>query len=404
MSSTSTAKDTSSQHRCADSSEVALAAALARAHGRLGIDTEFMSEGHYRPLLCMTQVAVEDEQAPSGTRTLLIDGLDRDVDVAPLAELLSDPDIQVVLHAGHQDVTILRHSWRTTPTNIFDTQIAAGFAGEGAQMGYGNLLASVLGIHASKTASYTRWDARPLTAEQLHYAAEDVEHLLALADALQERLTEIGRHQWAIEECRRLETVTDGHDPDRAWQLLPRVGRLDPRTRAVARRLAAWRERTAEREDRPVGQLVQDPTLIELARRRPADARELGQIRGMHSATIKRRGDELLQAIAEGQGDPPIPHEPRRAVSEPADTPLVALCEAIVRSRALQAHIAYELVASRAELEQIVRAARRGETEPDVRPLAGWRRKLVGTDLQDLLAGRVVLGVDGGGLQITGTD
>ena len=147
------------------SSDVAAAAASARERGRLGIDTEFMSEGRYRALLCLVQVAVDDQSTPEGTRIVLIDALG-DVDVTPLAQLLADPEVEVVLHAGRQDVAILRRVWHTEINNIFDTQIAAGFAGASAQAGYGNLLAQVLGRRVGKTASYTRWDARPLTAEQ----------------------------------------------------------------------------------------------------------------------------------------------------------------------------------------------------------------------------------------------
>ena len=191
----------------------------------------------------------------------------------PLAQLLADPQVEIVLHAGRQDVAILRRAWATELTNVFDTQIAAGFVGESAQAGYANLIGAVLGLRVGKTASYTRWDARPLTAEQLSYAAEDVAHLLQLADEIQRRLRETGRVEWAVEECRRLETATDERDPETAWERLPRVGQLDPQARAVAKRLAAWRERTASTEDRPVGQVLQDPPLLELAKRHPKQPR-----------------------------------------------------------------------------------------------------------------------------------
>src|SRR5436309_11589612 len=118
----------------ATSADVAGAAAAAAAHGRLGIDTEFMSEGRYRALLCLVQIVVDDPRSPSGTRIALIDTLDG-VEVAPLARLLADPEVEVVLHAGRQDVAILKRAWDTTMTNIFDTQVAAGFAGSGAQTG-----------------------------------------------------------------------------------------------------------------------------------------------------------------------------------------------------------------------------------------------------------------------------
>jgi len=388
----------------ASSAEIARAAASAAEGGRLGIDTEFMSEGRYRALLCLAQVAVDDPGEENGARILLIDSLDH-VDTSPLAGALADPSIEVVLHAGRQDVAILKRVWGTEITNIFDTQIAAGFAGASAQAGYGNLLGAILGRRVGKTASYTRWDSRPLTAEQLSYAAEDVAHLLELADELQRRLEAAGRLGWAREECRRLESATDERDPDTVWERLPRIGQLDPRARAVAQALAGWRERTAAREDRPVGSVLADPPLVELAKRQPSTMRALEQTRGIHASTVRRRGHEILAAIDSGRAAPPIPREASRGRSEPGDAPLIALAEALLRARALEAGLAYELIASRSELELIVAAARRGEPQPGVRTLTGWRRELVGADLRELLSGRssVAVGPDGRlGLQPVG--
>ena len=380
----------------ANSADIAAAAAAARAAGRLGIDTEFMSEGRYRALLCLVQVAVDDPDAEGGVRILMIDTIKDEVDVTPLAAAAADPNVEVVLHAGRQDVAILRRVWQTELTNIFDTQVAAGFAGASAQAGYGNLLGSMLGRRVGKTASYTRWDARPLTAEQLSYAAEDVAHLLELTDEIQRRLRETDRLEWAREECRRLESATDERDPETVWERLPRVGQLDPRSRAVAKALAAWRERTAAREDRPSGTVLADAALIEIAKRRPSNAAGLEQIRGVHPSTIRRRGEAILEAIAEGLEAPPIPRDERRSISEPGDAPLIALAEALLRARAIEAGVAYELIASRSELDLIVAAARRGEPEPSVRTLAGWRQELVGADLRDLLAGRSAVAVGPG--------
>jgi ribonuclease D len=377
----------------AGSAEAAEVAAAARAAGRLGIDTEFMSEGRYRALLCLVQVAVADPEAEDGIRIILIDSVRGDADIEPLAAVLADPEVEIVLHAGRQDVAILRRAWKTELTNIFDTQIAAGFAGASAQSGYGNLLGSMLGRRVGKTASYTRWDVRPLTAEQLSYAAEDVAHLLELADEIQRRLRASSRLEWAREECRRLESATDERDPETAWERLPRVGQLDARSRAIVKELAAWRERTASSEDRPVGSVLADPALVEVAKRRPANLQGLEHIRGIHPSGIKRRGEAIVAAISRGLEDPPIPRDERRGVSEPGDAPLIALAEALLRARALEAGLAYELIASRSELDLIVAAARRGAPEPPVRTLGGWRRELVGADLRDLLAGRGAVSV-----------
>jgi ribonuclease D len=389
--------------RLATSEEVAATAELGRARGRLGIDTEFMSEGRYRALLCLVQVAVDDESAPDGVRIVLIDPLNP-VDVGPMRELLADPAVEIILHAGRQDVAILRRTWGTELHNIFDTQIAAGFAGGSAQAGYANLLTQFLGRRVGKSASYTRWDARPLTPEQLSYAAEDVVHLLELADELQRRLGDSGRLEWAREECHRLEAATDERDPESAWERLPRIGQLDPRSRAVARELAAWRERTASSEDRPVGSVLADPTLVELAKRQPSNTKALESIRGLHPSGVRRRGPAILDAIARGREAPPIPREPGRERFDPADAPLISLTEALLRTRAAEAGLAYELLASRAELEQIVGAVRRGDAEPDVRTLAGWRAELVGDDLRRLLAGEAALQVGPAGRLLLRSD
>src|SRR5215207_5961143 len=315
-------------------------AGRAREEGRLGIDTEFMPEGRYRPLLCLVQVCVGDEVA-------VLDPL-RDAlgDTAPLAAVLADPAVEVVLHAGRQDVAILRRAWNTTFANVFDTQIAAGFAGFSAQAGYTGLLHDVLKIRLAKSASFTRWDARPLTPEQLRYAREDVEHLLPLADELQRRLIGRGRLDWAREECQPIADATDERDPDEVWRRLPRITGLDPRSRAVARALAAWRERTAAAEDRPVGSVVRDPTLVELAKRAPSNREELAQIRGAGPDVVRRRARDILAAVERGRAAPPIRlDDVERLSTDAADGPTIALTEALVRARAHEAGLAYELIA-----------------------------------------------------------
>jgi ribonuclease D len=373
--------------RLATSADITRAAELARVAGRIGIDTEFMSEGRYRPLLCLVQVAVPRSEGGAGSEIVLIDALAGDAPLAPIGSVLEDRAIEVVVHAGRQDIAILRRMCSAEVRNIFDTQVAGGFAGSSAQTGYGNLVGSMLGERVGKTASYTRWDIRPLSAEQLRYAAEDVVHLLPLADELKRRLRESGRLEWALEECRRLEAASDDRDPETAWERLPRVNQLDPRSRAVARAVAAWRERTAAEGDRPLGSVLADQVVVEVARRRPRSLEELGHIRGIHRSTLNRRGDGILEAVERGEHDSPIPRERTQPRSEPADGPVIALVEAWLRARALEVGLAYELISSRAELEALIGAARRGEPEPAVRALTGWREQLVGSDLRNLVAG-----------------
>src|SRR3954462_912605 len=307
--------------------EVDRLAEAAHEQGRLGLDTEFMPEGRYRPLLCLVQIVV-------GEHVEVLDPLVHSFDPAPLAEVLGDPAIEVVLHAGRQDVAILRREWKAAFETVFATQVAAGFAGFSAQAGYNGLLHDVLRIRLPKTASFTRWDARPLTDEQIRYARGDVEHLLPLADDIQRRLSERGRLDWAREECVAIAEATDERDPDEVWRRLPRMSGLDPRERAVAQALAAWRERTAAAEDRPVGAILRAPTVVELAKRQPVGRRELAQIRGITPDVVRRRGDDVVAAIDAGRhAEPILLEEAERSPTEAVDGPPIALPQSLVRSR-----------------------------------------------------------------------
>ncbi len=374
------------------SADVAALADLARTSGRLGIDTEFMGEGRYQTLLCLVQVAVEtDPSDPSAgdVRIEVLDPLDDGLDLSPLAAVLADPQIEIVMHAGRQDVALLRRVCRTQVTNLFDTQLAAGFAGLRAQLGYEALLHELLGVRLQKSASFTRWDARPLSAEQIDYARDDVRHILQATTELQARLRERGRLDWAREECVALAATTDERDPDTIFARLPRVNSLDPKLRAIARELVVWREETARAQDRPIPSVLSDAGLIEVAKRRPGHMAQLEQIRGINESTLRRRGRAIIDAVERGRRRPPIPVEGERPSQPDAlDAPVIALAEALVRTRALQEELAYELIAARADLQRIVLAMRDGNPPPDVRTLRGWRREVVGDELLELLDGR----------------
>ncbi|HZO35852.1 MAG TPA: HRDC domain-containing protein [Solirubrobacteraceae bacterium] len=369
-------------------------AARARETGRLGIDTEFMGEGRYRSLLCLVQVAVLDDDPSAPSIVEVIDPLDEAIDPAPLAAVLADPAVEIIMHAGRQDVALLRRSWQTEVTNVFDTQVAAGFAGLRAQAGYESLIREVLGIKLHKSASFTRWDARPLSDEQVSYAREDVLHLIQLAIELQQRLAASGRLEWAREECRLLEGVSDVREAQSVFNKLPRVNSLDAGQRAVALELTVWREEAAREGDRPVQSVLGDAALVELAKRRPKDKERLLQIRGLSEAAMHRRGGQILDAIARGRQRAPIPAEGEAPPQpDPLDAALTALAEALVRARALESRLAYELIAAKADLGRIVVAVRDGRAEPAVRTLEGWRRELVGEELLALLRGELSLRV-----------
>jgi ribonuclease D len=374
----------------------------AAERGRLAIDTEFVSERRYQAQLCLAQVAVPDESSADGVRTEVLDPLGA-LDPEPLARALADPAVEVVVHAGRQDVAILRRSWRTEVRNVFDTQVAAAFVGFGNQEGYESLVRKVLGVGLSGAEGFTRWDRRPLTEAQLAYARDDARCLLALGEALERRLAELGRVEWVRQECRALEASSDERDSASVYERLPRVGRLGPPQRGAAWELVEWRERTARAMDRPPAFVLPDHALVELARRAPVERDSLEQVRGLPPQTLRRRGAELLEAVARGKEREPPPAPPAPPSRDPSDAPLVALAQALVRHRALQSGIATELIATQAELSTLVASSRGREGGRDVRVMSGWRRELVGDELQDLLAGRRVLSVEPeGGLRIRG--
>jgi ribonuclease D len=372
----------------------------ARVAGRIALDTEFMGEGRYRTLLCLIQLAVGDGEG--GERIEIVDPLQGTLRGQALAEVLADPQIEVVVHAGRQDIALLRRTLACEARNLFDTQVAAGFLGMPAQCSYDTLLAEILGVRLAKSASFTRWDARPLSPEQLSYAREDVVHLTELAAELERRLEQAGRLQWAREECEFLERVSDERDLDAIFARLPRVRSMSAASQGVARELVRWRERTAAERNRPVQSVLGDAPLVEIAKRKPSSLRKLEEIRGVGQGSLRKRGEQLLATIQRGLESPqePLSGGERPAQPRPEDAPLIALSEALVRMRAREAGLAYELLASRADLQAIVVGERSGE-RAEVRTLRGWRGELVGEELLALLDGRVSVSIEDHRIRLT---
>lgn len=375
-------------------------ATRALEHGRLAIDTEFVSERRYQAQLCLVQVAVPDADGPDGVRTDVLDPLDPVVplDPGPLARALADPAVQVIMHAGRQDVAILRRTWNTDITNVFDTQVAAGFLGFGNQEGYESLVGSALGVKLKGGEGFTRWDKRPLTEKQISYAGDDARLLLALGAEMESRLADKGRLDWAREESLLVQASRDERSPERAYERLPKLGRLEGGQRAAARRLCEWREGLAREADRPPSYVVPDQALVELARRRPRDRAALEAIRGLPQQTLHRRATDLLEQIERSRDEEPPPAPPAAPRRDPSEAPLVSLAQAVVRHRSMESGVATELIATQSELSALVGAVRRGTDGSAVRALVGWRRELVGDEIRELIEGRrvVSVGPDGG--------
>jgi ribonuclease D len=357
-----------------------------RSNGSMGIDTEFMREKTYRARLCLVQISTREG-------IYLIDPLE-DHDLGAVAAIIADPEIETLVHAGRQDFEIFYERWGAVPANVFDVQLAAGYAGLGASLPYGRLVESVTGATISKGESYTDWCRRPLTKAQFSYAADDVRYLHVIADVLKDKLRISGRLQWAADEMSSFESADLYElDPAEVYRKVSGRGNLSGKQMSILRELARWREEIAIKRDIPRGWVIKDQTLIEIARRGPKDVGELRNLRGMVAKEAERSGPAILDAIAKGRVAPPIetPSGPSRSAQARART-LAGLADAIVRSRCEGAGLAAELVSTRGELEALLADVFDGGPDPSRhRMLQGWREELVGSAVVDLARGRIAV-------------
>jgi len=362
--------------------------AEVRAAARMALDTEFLREKTYFAKLCLAQVATPD-------RVFLLDPT-RGLDLARLSELLADPAIEVVVHAGWQDLQLFYQRNGCVPANVFDVQLAAGFAGLSASLAYGRLVQEVLGVELEKGEAYTDWCRRPLTDKQVRYAADDVRYLLPAADRIKAKLAELGRGQWLAEEMRWLETAEAYAADEEIWRKVAGQGTLSPRQTATLRELAHWREDVAAQRDLPRGWLIKDATLVEIARRAPSSVPELKTIRGIDTREAERSGPGILQAVQRGQEAPPVkrPPAPNKTLQVRARM-IAGLADAVLRARSEEAGIAPELVASRSDVDALLFSvlSGRGDGDGTNRLLHGWRRDVAGDAIVALATGRCALRV-----------
>jgi ribonuclease D len=376
---------------CNSTSDLEKVCADAREAGSIGLDTEFLWERTYAPSLCLAQVNVAGS-------IFLADPLDG-VDLAPLAEIIGDDSVEVVMHAPHADLAAFTLHYDVEPNRVFDTQISAGFTGLSAGLAYDRLVAEFTGVQLPASESFSDWSKRPLGERQLQYAANDVIHLFDVAAEICDRLESLGRMQWAEEELARRFTGSDRFftRPEEAWKKVSRRGKLSPQELGVLREVASWRERTARVRDLPVSWVMKDPTLIELARRHPHDRKRLASIRGVDSSMRDRDADALLNAVEIGlnspkdfdKGDPPPPASVRNRVNVAK-----GLAATLLRARCQHANIAAELVGTSADVEELAGWVASNESRraslgtPQL--LTGWRKQF-GDDLVELIDGRVAM-------------
>jgi ribonuclease D len=351
----------------------------------IALDTEFLREKTYYPKLCLLQIACPGIVA-------CIDPLVLD-DIDPVLDVIFDPGITKVMHAARQDMEIFYHLRGAAPAPVFDTQIAAPLLGYPDQVGYGNLVREALGVTLDKLHTRADWSVRPLSAEQIHYAADDVIYLVDLYQHLHARLEDKGRLEWLAGDFRQLSSASlYENEPGLSWLRVKGGNRLKGPALAVLQALATWREERARHRDRPRGWILRDDALVELARHRPDSVEALGKIRGLNERLVNTTGKELVALIAQAAGKPPVPapDSGARLRLTPAQDAVVDVMMAVVRVSGEENGMNPAVLASRKQLERLVL----GDTGIEV--MQGWRGKLVGERLQALLAGELCISVKDG--------
>ena len=353
---------------------------------RYALDTEFHRERTYFPKLALMQIAWA---TADGQETVLIDPLAVDVKVF---DALFASESLCVIHAAQQDLDVLTHAVGSVPQRMFDTQLAAGFVGYGTPSLVA-LLQGEIGVAPAKGDRLTDWLRRPLTDNQRQYAAVDVEYLLEVHDQLTEKLTDAGRVAWAEDACEQLRTrPVSGSAPDDAWKRLKDARSLRPGARAVARSLAAWRERRAMRTDIPVRQVLPDLAILGVSQRAPSTVKELKQARGIDDRHSRGKlADEILEAVRQGKDSEPPASPPSADDLDRNLRPAITLITAWVGQLARDEKLDTALLATRSDVVAFLRE------DEDARLATGWRAELLGDGIKRLIGGEAGLTFDGQG-------
>jgi ribonuclease D len=362
----------------------------------IAVDTEFMRENTYWPILCLVQIGNTEEAAA-------IDPMASGIDLTPMLELLTkNEDVLKVFHAGGQDVEIIHNLTGTTPHPMFDTQIAAMAIGQSEQIGYANLVESWLGITVDKGARFTDWARRPLDDRQIDYAIGDVTHLAKIFPKMLDKLVKTGRGDWLDQEMEKIaDPVQYVPDPDNLWRRIrspkrsaPILGRL--------KALAWWREMEAQDKDLPRGRIMKDETLADIAAHPPETQQGLGKVRGLSAAWKENDiGARLMDALTAAK--PLKPHEmPAKNARGPAlgkEGALVAdLLKLLLKTRSREIDVASRLIARSEDLEQLAAGVR-----DNLPILEGWRYEQFGRDAVELVEGRLAFAISKGRLKMTRT-
>jgi len=368
------------------SRQLAQACARLAKHPFVTVDTEFLRETTYFPILCVVQMASTDE-------AVVVDAMASGLDLKPFFDLMANEKVLKVFHAARQDIEIVWHRAGLIPHPIFDTQVAAMVLGYGDSISYDQLVQRITGDHLDKSNRFTDWARRPLTEAQVVYAMSDVTHLRDVYLALSEDIAKRGRIDWVLEEMKVL-TSPDTYrlDPESAWERLKTRVRK-PKELAVLIEIAAWREREARARDVPRGRVLKDDVLGDVAVQAPTTAEKLASLRSLPKGFERSKwGEGILQAVARGLArDPKSLPRLERAKQAANGTAIVELLKVLLRMTAERHAVAAKVIATVDDLDRIA-----ADDEADVPALRGWRRELFGDMAIALKHGRVALAIEKG--------
>ena len=376
--------------------------ALADFCGRLKstdfitVDTEFMREKTYWPILCLVQVAGPDEAKA-------IDALADGIDLTPLFELMADESVLKVFHAARQDLEIFHHLAGRLPAPVFDTQVAAMVCGFGDSVGYEALVTKLVNAKIDKGSRFTDWTLRPLSDRQIVYALDDVTHLRPAYGKLAKKLHANGRESWLEEEMAVLAdpNIYTGN-PDGAFRRI-KARSTSTRMLAVLKELAAWRELEAQRRDVPRNRVLRDEALIEIAHHTPTTPEQLARTRGLGDKLAHGNyGRKILDGVKRGQAvpDKDCPQPQSKPKLPRGLGPVTDLLKVLLKMKSEDSDVASKLLASAADIELL---AAFGE-DADIRALKGWRREVFGEDALKLRAGALSLSIKGKKLKLLPAD
>ncbi len=351
------------------------------------VDTEFMRETTYWPLLCLIQIAADDCE-------YLIDPMAPGLDLGPFYQLMADQRVTKVFHAARQDIEIIHHNAGVIPQPLFDTQVAAMVCGFGELISYSNLVKSIVGVHIDKSSQFTDWQRRPLAPKQLTYALGDVTHLRKVYAALADNIARSGRQQWLDDELTELTSIeTYATRPEDAWQRL-KLRTRSKKSLAVLIEVAAWRERMAQLQNVPRGRILKDDAIYDIATQLPISAEQLSGLRTLHDGfTRSARGQDLLTVVNRAlerdmKSLPAVDHGSPPSAEAGA---VIELLRVLLKAKSAEHGVAPKLLATTSDLEQIA-----ASDSADVPALKGWRRELFGEAALKLKRGELALALDKG--------